>query len=204
MERMGTSAAAVPAAITSEKEGSSSYLICLEREYQQSKVTQWQTTYRAHFSLPSKALRNLQTRVTSHRLNNISAVWHHKRDIFSHLFYTNKSTCRELINLAPRLAVQVQRDSIACLASFLTMPQHRRIVSTHLRRSSSIRRRSIEVLKNKSLDGVDTVVYTHGQHIHAKSVLLWWVQAQLCRASKDQRTDIHSSPGLVRWDISCV
>lgn len=92
----------------------------------------------------------------------------------------------------------MQRDAEALVARPLAEPQHRRIIAADLGAPSALGRRAIKVLEDERRDRVHAVVDADGQHVHQERVLLGRVQAQLRRAAKQQRPDVHCGAGAVR------
>src|ERR1700761_8594316 len=105
MDLIGTSAAAVPAATTSENLSSSSYRIChvIRREVKLKKDTDLSL-----LDFPAKALTDFTHTFARDTFNHILTVWYNKSNIFSIFQNSDKARCRKLINLCPSLAVQMQ------------------------------------------------------------------------------------------------
>ena len=161
-------------------------------------------TYSSLLDLPAPGLGDLADAVARHALDDVLAVRHHERDVLAVTicvaFHANEARGGELIDLAPRLRIQVQRNPVPLLPRFLAPAQHRRIISAHLRGPRAFRRRAIEVLQHQRCDGVYAVIDAGRQDENEESVLLGRIQPQLRRGPEEQGPDIHGRPRAVRGD----
>ena len=149
-------------------------------------------TYRPALDLPAKRLCNLAHAVASDTLDDILAVRNNNSDaLVGGAVDTNETRGRELVNLAPAGAVQVQSDAEALAPCLVAETQHRSVVATDLSTASTVGSSAIEVLKNEGVDWVHTVVDTSGHDEDHECVLLRRAETQLGGASEQKRTDVH-------------
>ena len=78
--------------------------------------------YLSRLSFPAERFGDSENAVSCDTLNDVLAVGCDKFDLVTILLYANEGRCRELINNAPSLAVQMQGNTIACLVGLLAMP----------------------------------------------------------------------------------
>lgn len=76
------------------------------------------------------------------------------------------------------------------LACLLNMPYERRVISSYLGRSGSLRRDTVIVLENQGSNGSHAIGHTNGCDIDAKCVLVGRGHAQCCRGTEYDWSDI--------------
>lgn len=94
----------------------------------------------------------------------------------------------------------MQSNAEALAPCLVTETQHRSVVATNLSATSTVGSSTVEVLKDKGINWVHTVVDTSGHDEDHESVLLGRAETQLCGASEEKRTDVHGRAGTVRRD----
>lgn len=157
-----------------------------------------ESTYRPLLDLPSEALGNVLHAIASNAINHRLRVGHHNRDTLPLHLGPQEATRTELVHLIVLHTVQVQRNPKPSIPRPISPPQHRRIVSSNLGMPRPVRRRAVKLVKDKALDGVNTVVNPRGHHIHAEHVLLGRRQPQLRARPVNLRPHVHGRARLMR------
>lgn len=107
---------------------------------------------------------------------------------------------RELVDLAPGLAVEVQRDAVARVPGALAVPQHGRVVAAHLGAARPLGGGAVKVLEDQGVDRVHAVVDARRHHEDHERVLVGRAEAELRARPEQQRPDVHGRAGLVGRD----
>lgn len=156
-------------------------------------------TYRPALDLPAEQLGNLANAVAGDTLDNVLAVGNNDgKTLLGCAVNTDETRGRELVNLAPRCTVQVKSDAKAFAPRLVAKTKHRCVVATNLGATSTIGSSTVEVLKDESVDGVDTVVDASGHDKDDECVLFRRAQTQLSRATEQKRTNVHGRASAVR------
>ncbi|RYP29505.1 hypothetical protein DL767_006695 [Monosporascus sp. MG133] len=142
MERIGTSAAAVPAAMTSENLGSS-----------------------ISSRLSTEVTLDLRDAPGSHAPNDAIRVRDDQRQVVVPVHdRPNKAARAELVDLRVCSAIEVQGDAEALLGRAAAPPEHERVIAADLGVARAVGRRAVEVIEHEAVDGVHAVVHARGYH----------------------------------------
>lgn len=164
-------------------------------------ILSWMSPYRSALDVPSERLGDSANTVAGDTLDNVLAVGDdNSHTLVGSALDTDEAGGGELINLSSRLAVQVQGDAVALAPRLVAESENRRVVASNFGATSTIGRRTVKVLKDEGIDGVDTVVDTRGHNEHDESVLFRRAQPQLCAASEQKRANVHGSASTVGRD----
>ncbi|TKW51117.1 hypothetical protein CTA1_2783 [Colletotrichum tanaceti] len=181
MDRIGTSAAAVPAAMTSEK------------------------TYHSLLDLPAEAARNVLDAVARDAVDDALGVRHDERDVVVALLLDADEAARaELVNVLVPDAVEVQRDAVALGAGAVAEAQDGRVVAADLGVPRAVGGGAVKVVEDEGVDRVGAVVDARGDDEDGEDVLLGRVQAELGRRAVQLRADVHGGARLVGRDVAGV
>ena len=98
----------------------------------------------------------------------------------------------------------MQSNPVSIISSSVAESEHRSVVAANLSGTSTMRSGTIKVLEDECRDRVYAVVNAYRQHPHHKCILLRRRQAQLRRASKQQRANVHSGSCSSRRHKLCI
>ncbi len=125
IDRIGTRAAAVPAAITSVKVGSSAYPTWSQLvQSAPASFEQHLSTYRSAFDLPAETSSNIYYTLDRYAHDDILRVGYHKRHITAVHPSSNEPAGAKFVNLRARGAIEMQRNAVSLVSCFVTPPQY--------------------------------------------------------------------------------
>jgi hypothetical protein len=119
----------------------------------------------AHLDVPAQIPRNLLYRVAGDALDDIFRVGHDKLRLVTLVLNGQEPGRRELVDVGPRLGVQVQSDAVTFLPRRFGVDQDGRVVTANLGGPRALRCRPVEVFEYETVDGVDAVVDAYGEYV---------------------------------------
>jgi hypothetical protein len=159
-------------------------------------------TYRPALDLPAERLCDLAHAVAGDTLDHVLAVRDDDCDaLLGSAVDTNEAGSGELVNLTPGRAVQVKSDAESFTPRLVAETEDGGVVATDLGTAGTVGSSTVEVLEDQGVDRVNAVVDASGHDEDNKSVLLRRTQAQLGRATKQKRTDVHGRSCAVRGNV---